>query len=435
VGAAVSPAAAQTLDRVSATEKGSLVIFSKVDIRWDCDGKVIPDTFIDLTNDYPANVLVQMFFVNGDEPLESRHNNHSGGACNSGCERDHIGWNSIDCLIGLTANEPSYWSALSGEPKEVSPFTVLDPSANGEKPGRPADDGSGDRVLRGFVIAYAVDSTGAEIRWNHLKGDALIVNYQDGTAWEYNAYTFRASGTQGVATGTPGVLNLNGVEFDQGFDQLLVDFYAVGSYAFSRKHPCWLPVTVDTDLTLFPLDIDLRQDGEGPVTTKARFDIWNQNEFKLSGTERCITCWDQTLLSYYGTPNHFWKNNLQTDKGKARIDGLQSQVCDFDDDDDDGLPLGGDPDDIVSSATSLLGVAAKVLDFDGCDRALAGGNLFGMGNQTATIQVDVTGGPPPERMGSSTFFGNTPSVGGTATPGVQVPGRVRPVRTDAAPAE
>ena len=56
--------------------------------------------------------------------------------------------------------------------------------------GRPAQDGSGERVLRGMVLAWAVDSMGSEIRWNHLKGDAVIVNYAKTAAWEYSAWAF-----------------------------------------------------------------------------------------------------------------------------------------------------------------------------------------------------------------------------------------------------
>ena len=52
----------------SNVEKGSVLIFPKVEIRWDWCGNVIQDTFIDLTNDYPGDVLVQMYFVNGDPP-------------------------------------------------------------------------------------------------------------------------------------------------------------------------------------------------------------------------------------------------------------------------------------------------------------------------------------------------------------------------------
>ena len=157
------------------------------------------------------------------------------------------------------------------------------------------------------------------------------------------------------------------------FDLLLLDFYASTE-------------DLDTDLTLFPLDIDVRQDGDGPTTTKAKFDIWNMNEVKFSGTERCITCWDQALLGNYEAPNHFLADNLQTDKGKARIDGMGSTVC---------------PD---SADTSLLGVAAKVIGFrdkdkvlGGIDTARAGMNLVGMGMQTALIQADLTATPPPEQ--------------------------------------
>ena len=65
--APASASAAQ--DRVSATEKGSLLFFSKVVIRWDYMANVKSDTFLQLTNDYPADVKVQMFFINGDLPL------------------------------------------------------------------------------------------------------------------------------------------------------------------------------------------------------------------------------------------------------------------------------------------------------------------------------------------------------------------------------
>ena len=56
-------------DRVSATEKGSLFFFSKVEIRWDRDCELIQDTFLSLTNDYPKDVRVQMYFINGDAPI------------------------------------------------------------------------------------------------------------------------------------------------------------------------------------------------------------------------------------------------------------------------------------------------------------------------------------------------------------------------------
>jgi hypothetical protein len=382
-----TPAMAQLVDtpRVSASEKGSVLIYPKVELRWDTAGNLIQDTFIDITNDFPADVYVQMHFVNGDIylPYLCAYNPNT---LIEVCEREHLGWNWVDVKILLTGNEPTYWSAATGLPKGVSPFTILDP---GMPPGRPDPDGSGNRVLRGFIVAWAVNNVGQEIRWNHLKGDALLVNYMNGSAWEYNAYAFSALSVahgEVVPTSIPGTttIDLDGIEYDAVFDELLLDFYAVGSTAFSGAGRV---VTVNTDLTLMPMDIDLRQDNEGPVTTKARFEIWNMNEWKFSGTERCITCWDQTLLSNYDVPNHFLLFNLQTNKGKARIDGIASPVvCDI-------------PElDIVSQDSALLGVVMKHLNFDGgVDYAQAGMNLVGLGVETAQILADVTGQAPEER--------------------------------------
>ena len=69
---ALAGAASAQAPRVSSTQKGSLLIFSKVEIKWDLDGNVIQDTFVDMSNDYPADVVVQGYFINGDVELEER---------------------------------------------------------------------------------------------------------------------------------------------------------------------------------------------------------------------------------------------------------------------------------------------------------------------------------------------------------------------------
>lgn len=351
-------------DRVSASEKGSVLIFSKIELRWDHEGKLIQDTFVDITNDFPEDVNVLMYFVNGDPPLPAVPG-----------ERAHPGWNWVNVGIFLTMNEPTYWSAATGEPKGVSPFTILDP---GDPPGRPDPEGTGDRVLRGFIVAVAVNASHHHLNWNHLKGDVTIVNYMQSSAWEYNTFAFQAvSGAHGSVLGTDGILNFNGAEYSWSYDLLLLDFYAVGAASFSGGWPLNV-LTINTDLTLHPVSADFRQETEGPVRTKAHFDIWNMNEVKFSGTFRCIECWDQRLLSSYGVPNHFLLGNLQTSKGKARIDGLPSQLC----------PL--------SEAASLLGVAAKYINFNaGASYAHAGTNLVGMGTQAAEIRFDPQSPPPP----------------------------------------
>jgi hypothetical protein len=188
------PQAAQAQqDRVSATEKGSVFIFSKVEVVYDTSGNVLQDTFLQLTNDNNEPVDVQMYFVNGDAPVYGQF-----------CSIEEPGWNWVDNRISLTANQPTYWSAATGNPAQggLSPWAVLDT----EGPGR-LDPDSGNYVLRGFIIGWAVDAANKEIQFDHLAGTATLVNYQYGYAWEYNAWSF-----QGLSVTGDGVLNLDGNE-------------------------------------------------------------------------------------------------------------------------------------------------------------------------------------------------------------------------------
>ncbi|MCB9850760.1 MAG: hypothetical protein H6817_08650 [Phycisphaerales bacterium] len=387
--------------RVSSSNKGSVLIFSDVELRWNSAGELIRDTFVSLGNDYPQKVLVQMYFIHGDGPLDAITSNAVV------LERAHPGWNRVDVEVGLTANQPSYWAASTGTPIAggIPPWTILDP---GSPPGRPDPDGSGDRVLRGYIIAWAVDSVGAEIRWNHLSGSTVIADYANGTAWEFEAYAFQAQSAavaNGSTTGTPGVLNFDGVEYDHAYGQLIFDFLASGTSHFGTSPT---PIAVDTDLTLHTLSADLRQETGGPVTTKASFTIWNQNEVKFTGLDQCVTCWDQRYLSDYGAPNHFLRTNLQTDRGKARVDGLASQLCNRDYDQGDVCTqlFGGpapncDPRDRVSEPAALLGVIAKELTFSATAHDVAAHTIGGLGSENAVIQVDIIGSPPPERSGDN----------------------------------
>lgn len=350
--------------RAGGTEKGSLLIWPSIEVRWDRDGKVLQDVFLQLTNDFPEDVRVLMYFVNGDAPLKA-----------GGIERPHPGWNNVDNEMILTANQPRWWSVSDGQPIGLSPWSVLDP---GDPPGRPDPEGSDDRVLRGFIAAWAVGDDGEPIRWNHLAGGLVTVNYAKSFAWEASpiaAQVVDPTVAHGTSVGTPGTVKMDGLSYSQLPSLLMLEFRAEGSTAYSG------PATIvagRTDLTLMPMDADLRSGGDGPVTTKVHADVWNENEVKLSGSYRCITCWDQALLGAYGVPNHFMLWSLQTDAGKARIDGIQSALCPG------------------SAATPLLGVAVRRYSFDGAASTEATAvPLVGMGYESATIRYDAVG-PPPE---------------------------------------
>ncbi len=212
------------IDRADTAEKGSLIVYPKVEIRWNAAGDIIQDTFITLANDWPAGVNIKMVFANGN-----------GALCN---------W--VDNEIALTMNEPAYWSVFTGLPKGVSPFTVLDGL------GEPDDDPTnpGGRKLRGYILAWAVDAFGREISWNHLHGNATLLDYSNGAAWEYSPWNFTAlaTATEGALLNVPyGRLDLDTVEYEAVPDQLAFTFFAPGAVVQSDGQT----VTItDTDLTL-----------------------------------------------------------------------------------------------------------------------------------------------------------------------------------------
>jgi len=365
--------------RGACERKGSLLIFSKVDVRYDQAGNVVQDTFIQITNDYIENVRVQMYFVNGDDPV-----------FDAGGNLVEPGWNSLDNEIELTKDQTFAWSAATGSGL-VSPWSVLDP---GSPPGRPADDGTGENMLRGFILAWAVNAENEEIRFNHLAGTGTLLRYNEyGRAWEYTACAFNVPSSvapHGAALGSPGTLFLDGSEYCAPGDLLVQTFQAVGSNAYSNN---MVSVVSDTDVTLHPVDTDLRQNAPdaGPVATKAEYTVWNENENKFSGAFRCVYCWDQTLLSDYGAPNHFTIAALQTNFGKFRIDGIEGEQCDVE------LPNG---QFLTARKAAMIGLRAQMMFFGGGDAvpdtAASGVNMRWAGLEPAIIRYQVLDVPPPE---------------------------------------
>lgn len=370
---------AASATQLSANARGSVFIVPNIELRWDANSNLVQDTFIHLHNGYPQEVRVFMFFVNGDPPLPA-----------DGKERPHPGWNRFNTIVSLAANQPAYWSALTGmgAPSPViPPFTILD---LGSPPGRPDPEGTTDRVLRGFLVGWAINFAGEEIRWNHLAATATVIDFRTGGAWQYNAYHARSVNDDldtGDATGTPGVLNLDGIEFAAPHDTVMFNFPAEGAQVYSSSS---VAVTSRNDLTLHPAGVDLRQDGSGPVSTNADVTIWNGNEVQFNGLKRCIACWDQTLLQIYGTPNYFDRSLLQTEIGWAEIDGRSDPKC---------VAQG-----VQSINASLVGVLSRRSIFGtgiGAEVDYAGYNLSGRGLEPAIIRYDVPDDPPERHAASA----------------------------------
>ncbi|MGB0715181.1 MAG: hypothetical protein ACPGXK_04840 [Phycisphaerae bacterium] len=393
--------------RIDTSKKGSLLVFPNIELKWDANGNLTQDTIISITNDSNNDISVHFLFVNGDDPIPAET------CCDPEIvvERAHDGWNKQNWTAEWTGNESNFFSLNTGLPKGAPPYAGLDNGPEG--PGRPnAENSDRSRVLRGYVLAWAVDPTGYQVRFNNLSGLATIVDYEGLNAWEYLPYAAQAPITDFVSPGIaggpdrvgniPGQLNLDGWDYDIAYSRLLMDFYAVNSTAFSGLNT---PATVNTDVTLLPLIQDLRQNNDGPVHVKAKFDVWNQNEDFLSHTDHCLSCWDQIMLSDISLPNNFMLNTLQTDKGKSRIEGEASPtVCDqtF------CCPRGhtscmeeyefeyGERAPLCSEDAPLVGTVLKVIEFTGADEAaLAGVSLVGQGREAGVIKSDLPSPPEP----------------------------------------
>jgi hypothetical protein len=323
--------------RGNANQKGSLLMFPKIAV----DTAKGIDTLIDLTNAGDRDVTVTCYWIDGRT------------------------WERADFHFDLTKRQPAYFRASDGLPG---------PGAAGVR-GFPSDPGKGE------LKCWASDTLGGQIKYNFLKGEATITDAASASAWEYPAVGFqcRQQVANGEPCGTPGTIRLNGCEFDACPGTLELDFFSSNDKT-GQSMPLGGPL--DTDIALVPCTQDLRQEGE-PVTTKEKYDLWNENETKFTGLTRCLTCFDHTKLSAVG--GGFKRSVLHTEKGLARIDGVRDdrKCCPKEKDSTGNLiPTK------CSGAVGLVGVQVKEIDRTGrIDRA--GDALVGAGGEVGQIDFDL----------------------------------------------
>lgn len=426
-------------NRGSIGKKGSLLVFPYVVLRWrdgalgqpkngswSLNNELIEDTFISVESNGLNPVDIKGFFVNGDGP-------YSEAGC-SGCGNggNHSGWvhpdvTGILCGSSVSANgSRSYWSAFAGNQQGSlfsTNWTAIDNGDNlgGGKPGRPdpvcngdqnPPDADCDRLIRGFIVMWATpDDTRDLLNYNHLSGYATIVNYDEGTVVEYQAWAFAMTtgnagdefegGLISFGSGPGGGLPV----YDYAPEKLLFDFYAESddisvNDAFTKSATGAKPVIIQqTDLTLHVLDANLNTPGQGggPRATLATFDVHDQNEVGHSGAAECITCWASRPLTAISEVV-FDLFYLGTARGKARIDGLapeDAKQCDV-------LEVGPRP---------LLGLQIKTLEFDSGRIERSATGLVGEDKEAGYIRYatfippfgfrpgDGGGVPPPDTSG------------------------------------
>jgi hypothetical protein len=317
LGLCTTPCSAQS-NVANVSKKGSLLIFPKI-----LTIKGI-DTIITIGNDYPAAVSVKCYWMDSDQK-------------------------SWDFVFPLTANQPVWFRASDGTGS-------IDVAGFGE--GKQGE-------LKCWAIKVLPDPGNPggtienQIAWNDLYGTAVIVAYTLPSSSEYNAFAFAA---RNVARGSPvitppdtvpGTLLLNGSFVDIGYDAcpayLIFNFFAEENRNLTGGLGQGAGFSVgESDLALVPCKQDFRQDS-GPICTKVKFDIWNENESKLTGSYQCVKCWFEGVLSDIGTDiwsgcdladltngkckptgfggNKFTSSFLKTDLGRFRVTPDSFAAC------------------------------------------------------------------------------------------------------------
>ena len=175
-------------------------------------------------------------------------------------------------------------------------------------------------VAEGHVVVVACNLQGEPIAHNQLSGS---VRFQCmGNTAELPVAVFRAiPGTTGQALPSPELLSLDGVEYALPGNRQVLDFYAVGS------SPA-LGQPVQTQLGVVPLDFDFTERKPQRSSTQLRFEIWNENEVRFSGTTHCFEGMGWVdLADLNGPTNHFRLQFLGTESGKARLDTSANTSC------------------------------------------------------------------------------------------------------------
>lgn len=310
---------------VNSSQKGSLLVFGDIRIDGNGDSSCSEicseaavgrwDTLIRLQNDGGSDVHVKCYWMDGYK-------------------------NRVDFEFPITRNQAVWFDARTGQGSvHVNPFPAG--AANGFTPGNRHPFLGGDVTAswlgwnatpqpgfgvyeRGMLMCWAVDGAGqSQIKWNHLSGSATLHNTVAG-AYEVSSYALYApTGVDLQPIGAPGILNLNGLEYDA------CPLYQIGQ--FSPPNPGATPQGAlaiwSNRLAIVSCTQHLNQDWT-PVWTKLQFEVWNEEEVKFTGAYECADSWHETAL-LPGTVGQQTATGAPAILGLAFIDGLDAAAQNF----------------------------------------------------------------------------------------------------------
>jgi hypothetical protein len=369
------------------SQKGSLQIWPdiRVDGNWN--------TLVRIQNDGVSDVDITCYWMDGNK-------------------------NRVDFNFPLTANAAVWFDARTGNgtfqinpfPNTPSngfdnpflitpPFTSENGTNNDNVPAPPQLNSL--PYPRGMLACWVVDAAGInQIKYNHISGTATVWHPTFG-AYEYNAWSFFVNqgidlqpvcgGPQPPCVPTPGVLNLNAIEYDQCPMFLLGQFTPEGAPVPLGAFP-----VNGNRLAIAGCTLNLNQDWS-PVYTKLEFEVWNADERKLTGAFECADSWHETEFNAFPTlrsggwidagAQNFTFAAIGTYSARYRVRGIKSSQCE--------APASGGNPAIVTQAVGLLGVQSSLITTAPGDLESIGTTNTASGRLSGVIRANV-GILPPE---------------------------------------
>jgi len=296
----VSVTAAQA--DITTERSASILIFPK--LVFDSSGLQTGtpvDTIIQISNTSNSMVFAHCFYVNAVPPDPTRPPSSTNPPI----------WQEVDFEIFLTKQQPTHWLLSNGrldDPSDNKNCSV-DCSGAGFDPGRipPA----GNDPFTGELKCIEVDSSGAPINGNHLKGEATIVT-TDGRAEisEYNAVGVLGLNTDLNSNDSNSTLCLGGgvrpgcrtgAEYNACPQTVILNHFAEGATdpvieALGNGNNG--KSNVSSELTLVPCSEDF--ENQLPPSVVVQFLITNEFEAQFS-TSTTVTCWGNFRLNTIGS--------------------------------------------------------------------------------------------------------------------------------------
>jgi hypothetical protein len=340
--------AAQNVGNTS--QKGSLLIFPDINVQPGLD------TIVRISNDANSGVDVTCYYINDRKGRRDFH-------------------------FKMTRKQPVWFSvALHSGTYPVAQFPN-----DGPFTGNPA---------RGALLCWATDTAlSTQISHNHLSGNATVIFGEGGDgsgvqiAYTYPSWNFTARpGTPaGAAVGTPGRLELTGA--DNAYDacpSYLIGHFSPKGAVVDTGSGAGVELVADSFLSVLSCNQDLRQDFT-PHFTKLKFDVWSEQEVKLTGAYECS---DGTksfgLLTTDVAPENFTAAVVQSTAAQVKVKGVASTQC---------PPVAGR----ATENSGLVGVLSTIIfGSESEDQAWVGTTLNGAGAQAGFILWDAQDAVVPE---------------------------------------